>query len=152
VTTRTAPGTTTAGVVTAGVVEAPADHPRESWDDPVRGRLAWSLLLEGAGWTGDGSAAVGLADLGTDGWLGLHRHAAPELYHVVAGRVVVTVDGDEQEAGPGDVVALPADAEHGIRAVGTEPARFLFVFPHDHYADVVYRFSAGDAAQHERRA
>lgn len=139
-------------VVTAGVVPAPADHPRESWDDPVRGRLAWSLLLEGSGWTGAGPAAVGLAELGVDGWLGLHRHTAPELYHVVAGRVVVTIDGDEQEAGPGDVVALPGDAEHGIRAVGAEPARFLFVFPHDHFADVEYRFTAEDAGQREGRA
>ena len=135
-----------------GVVTAPADHPREGWDDPVRGQLSWSLLLEGPGWTGSGPTAVGLAELGTDGWLGLHRHSAPELYHVVAGRVVISIDGDEQEAGPGAVVAVPADAEHGIRALGPEPARFLFVFPHHHFADVTYRFSAEEAEHDEERA
>jgi hypothetical protein len=131
-----------------GVTTAPAGHPLDSWDDPVRGRLAWSLLLEGSGWTGGGPAAVGLGELGTDGWLGLHRHTAPELYHVVAGRVVVTIDGEEQEAGPGAVVALPSDAEHAIRAVGPDPARFLFVFPHHHFDDVVYRFTHEETGEH----
>ena len=121
-------------------VTAVADQQWETWDDPVRGRLHWCLLDDGCSPSPE-SVTTGVMTLGEDGWLGRHRHAAPEMYYVLEGDAVVIVYDDEVRVGPGSLVRLPGDVEHGIRAAG-RPARVLFVFPTTAFDDVVYRFSA----------
>jgi quercetin dioxygenase-like cupin family protein len=120
------------------------DQRWETWDDPVRGRLRWCLLEDGA--TANPEAVTtGVMTMDEGGWLGRHRHAAPEVYYVVEGEAVVEVEGEEQTVREGALVRLPGDVEHAIRAVGG-PARVLFVFPTDTFDHVAYRFSADLAA------
>jgi hypothetical protein len=116
------------------------DQQWETWDDPVRGRLQWCLFADGADPT-LGSVTTGVAELAGDGWLGRHRHTAPEIYYVLEGRAVVALDGEEVTVGAGALVRIPGDVEHGFRALDG-PVRVLFVFPTSAFDDVVYRFSA----------
>jgi mannose-6-phosphate isomerase-like protein (cupin superfamily) len=51
---------------------------------------------------------------------GLHRHSYPETWVVRAGRALITVDEEELEAGPGDVVVVEANTPHGFRNPGPE--------------------------------
>jgi quercetin dioxygenase-like cupin family protein len=120
------------------------DQPWESWDDPVRGRLRWCLLDDGTDPSPD-AVTTGVMTMDVDGWLGPHRHTAPEVYYVLEGRAVVTVGGEDQTLGPGTLVRLPGDAEHAIRALDG-PARVLFVFPTSAFGDIVYRFRDEAAA------
>lgn len=114
------------------------DQRWETWDDPVRGCLRWCLLADGTDPSPE-AVTTGVAELDHGGWMGRHRHAAPEVYYVLSGRAVVTLDGEEVTVEAGALVRIPGDVEHGVRADGG-PVRVLFVFPTAGFADVVYRF------------
>lgn len=120
------------------LLTAATDQSWETWDDPVRGHLRWCLLDDGTD-PAPHAITTGVLDLGPGDWLGVHRHAATELYFVVSGSPVVTLAGEESTVHAGTHVRLPGGIEHGIRA-GDGPARVLFSFPTTAFADVVYRF------------
>ena len=85
--------------------------------------------------------SAGLMEL-APGDVGLrpHRHAQPEIYYVVSGAGVVTIDGRDAEARPGAAIFIPGDAEHAVRNTGEDALRIFYVFPTDRFSDVVYRF------------
>ncbi len=45
---------------------------------------------------------AGMAELGPGDWLGLHRHAPPETYYVIAGAGIVSLEGREIGVGEGE--------------------------------------------------
>jgi mannose-6-phosphate isomerase-like protein (cupin superfamily) len=114
---------------------------RDGWDDPVRGRIHWRTLFS-QGLTPTEGVTCGVAELSSGEWLGLHRHAPPEVYYVFAGAGVVTLNGEESAVKAGGVVFIPGMAEHGIRQTGTEVLRFFYAFPVDSFEGVEYLFSA----------
>lgn len=59
---------------------------------------------------------------------GLHLHPYPETWIVRSGRALVSADGEEIEAGPGDVVVVEAETPHGFRNAG--PGRLEIVCIH----------------------
>ena len=122
-----------------------ADAPLDGWDDPVKGRIRWRTLFSKGG-TPTSGITCGVADLEPGGWLGLHRHAPPEIYYVLAGSGVVTLEGREIEIRTGTAVFVPGMAEHGIRQTGTEPLQFFYGFPVDSFDGVEYIFSAAKPA------
>lgn len=117
--------------------------PNEGWDEPDgRGVVGWQTLLSGDTTPTDGLTA-GIAQLEPGGHLALHRHDPAELYFLLEGEAVVTIDGAEFPVAAGACVFIPGDAEHGIRNESASLVRFLYVFPSDSFAEVAYRFSAG---------
>jgi quercetin dioxygenase-like cupin family protein len=116
------------------------DQERDGWDDPVKGRIAWRTPFSGDRTETD-SLTAGMAELEPGGWLGLHRHDPAEIYFVLQGRGLLTLDGAEYVVTAGSAVFIPGDAEHGIRNDGTALLRFLYAFAVDSFADVEYRFS-----------
>lgn len=116
------------------------EPPRESWDDPVKGRIAWWTLFSGDR-TPTAALTAGVAELEPGGWLGLHRHAPAEIYYVLEGRGIVTLDGVEHEVSAGSAVFIPGNVEHGSRNPGDAPLRVLYAFAADSFAEVEYRFS-----------
>ena len=113
---------------------------QETWDDPSKGALAFRTLISG-GLTSTRSLTAGVAHLDPNGWLALHRHLQTEIYYVVAGGGIVTLEGDEQEVTAGSAVYIPGDAEHGIRNTGSARLTFFYTFAADSFDDIVYRFS-----------
>ena len=56
----------------------------------------------------------------------LHRHArTEELYHVTAGRGLMTLSGECFEVGAGDTVHIAPGTPHCIEALGEAPLRIL---------------------------
>ena len=117
-----------------------ADAPLDGWDDSVRGRIHWRTLLS-RGLTPSAGMTCGVAELAPGDWLGLHRHAPPEIYYVFAGAGVVSFGGREIAVKPGAAVFIPGMAEHGIRQTGTEVLRLFYAFPVDSFDSVDYLFS-----------
>ncbi len=117
------------------------EPPREGWDDPVKGRIAWRTLFSGDR-TPTAALTAGVAELEPGGWLALHRHAPAEIYYVLEGRGIVTLDGVEHEVSAGSAVFIPGNVEHGSRNAGDTPLRVLYAFAADSFAEVEYRFSA----------
>ena len=54
-----------------------------------------------------------------------HHHPQEEVWHVVEGRLAITVAGVEHVAGPRCAVIVPAHTPHSTRALG--PARAIVV-------------------------
>ncbi len=119
-------------------------EPDDGWDEPDgRGAARWKTLF-----SGDITATAGLTSgivfLDPGGFLAPHRHPPAELYHVLDGELMVTIDGVIHHARAGDTLHIPAMAEHGCRNHSDVPMRFLYVFPTNSFADVVYEFSTRD--------
>jgi mannose-6-phosphate isomerase-like protein (cupin superfamily) len=117
-----------------------ADAPLDGWDHPVRGRIHWRTLFS-QGLTPSAGITCGVAQLGPGDWLGLHRHAPPETYYVIAGAGTVSLDGREIPVKAGSAVFIPGMAEHGIRHTGIEVLRLFYAFPVDSFDGVEYLFS-----------
>jgi mannose-6-phosphate isomerase-like protein (cupin superfamily) len=122
------------------IVIEEADAPRDGWNDPVRGRIRWRTLFS-QGLTPSAGVTCGVAELGPGDWLGLHRHAPPEIYYVLSGAGVVTLDGREIAVKAGSALFIPGVAEHGIRQTGEEVLRLFYAFPVDSFDNVEYLFS-----------
>jgi quercetin dioxygenase-like cupin family protein len=116
------------------------DRPLDGWDDPVKGRIAWRTLFSGDTTPTDALTA-GIAEVEPGGWLGLHRHAPAEIYYVLEGGGIVTLEGKEHAVSAGSAVFIPGDAEHSVRNHGPGTLRFLYAFPTDSFAEIEYRFS-----------
>ena len=117
------------------------DLAQDSWDDPVRGRLRWRTLISKGATTSEG-VTCGVAEFQPGEWLGLHRHAPPEVYYVVAGAGLISLDGRELPVEAGSAVFIPGMAEHGIRQTGREILGLFYAFPVDSFDSVDYLFSA----------
>jgi mannose-6-phosphate isomerase-like protein (cupin superfamily) len=51
---------------------------------------------------------------------GLHRHPYSETWIVRSGTALMTADGEEFEAGPGDIVVVGPETPHKFKNNGTE--------------------------------
>ena len=65
---------------------------------------------------------------GEGGRTHLHR-GEPEAFFLIEGRVELLGAESVTPLEPGAFVLVPPDTEHGLRIVGTEPARWLAVWP-----------------------
>ena len=117
------------------------DLAQDGWDDPVRGRLRWRTLFS-KGMTPTAGMTCGVTELGPGDWLGLHRHAPAEVYYVVAGAGLMSLEGREIAVKDGSAVFIPGMAEHGIRQTGSGILRLFYAFPVDSFDGVEYLFSA----------
>ena len=103
-----------------------------------RGNVSWKELI------GDPAAGtdmvVGVARLMPGEHLALHRHTQPEIYFMLTGQGLVTVDGEVHDVQAGSLVFIPGDAEHGIRNVQAAELQFLYAFATGDFNAIEYRF------------
>lgn len=84
-----------------GVITRIEERPREGWDDPVRGRVAWYTLFS-SDITPTDSMAAGIAEIAPGGGaLRLHSHAEAEIYYIIEGTGIMSLDGRETVVGAG---------------------------------------------------
>lgn len=123
----------------------------ETWRDPAlaeRSPVRWKDLI-GRERGASQSLSLGVAEIPPGATLARHRHAAPEIYYVLSGAGNVEVDGTDYSVAAGAAVFIPGGAQHAFRNAGAAPLTFMYVFPVDAFADLVYLFdeSSGDASQ-----
>lgn len=70
---------------------------------------------------GDVGMSAFLVNAGPGEGPGPHRHPYDEVVFVRAGRSRWTVNGEEHEAGAGDILVVKAGEVHSFRSVGDEP-------------------------------
>jgi quercetin dioxygenase-like cupin family protein len=105
----------------------------------VRGNSSWKTLIS-AGRTPSDALTFGVARLPPGGALHAHRHAQVEVYFVLEGSGIVTVDGARHAVGQGDAVFLPGDAIHSVVCTGAIDLHVAYVLAADSFDDVVYVF------------
>ena len=52
--------------------------------------------------------------------IGYHEQHEDEIYYVISGRGIMTIDGKPIEVGPGTAVLTRSGSSHGLKQVGTE--------------------------------
>jgi mannose-6-phosphate isomerase-like protein (cupin superfamily) len=114
----------------------------EGWrEDEVaeRGNVQWRSLIS-ADLTPSSGLTLGVARVPSGGNLAAHRHEHAELYLVLDGTGIVTIDGKPSHLRPGAGVFIPGGAIHSIRSTGPTELRFAYVFAADSFDDVTYVF------------
>jgi quercetin dioxygenase-like cupin family protein len=124
------------------VVVQEDDREWESWPEEQiaqRGNAQWKTLIS-AGFTESQALTLGVARLPPGGTLYAHRHEQPELYLVLDGAGVVTIDGSSRVVGQGASVFIPGNAVHPVQSTGGTDLRVAYVFAADAFEDVEYVF------------
>jgi mannose-6-phosphate isomerase-like protein (cupin superfamily) len=52
--------------------------------------------------------------------IGYHLQREDEIYYVLSGRGMMTIDGKEFEVGPGDAILTRPGSSHGLKQIGKE--------------------------------
>jgi mannose-6-phosphate isomerase-like protein (cupin superfamily) len=114
----------------------------EGWraeDVAERGNVLWKTLIS-AGLTPTMALTLGVARLPSGGHLAAHRHEQAEVYLVLDGTGIVTIDGSPSRLRPGASVFIPGGAIHSVRATGPTDLRVAYVLAADSFEDVTYVF------------
>ena len=112
----------------------------EGWDDDHHGTVQWCTLFS-ADRTPTDSLTAGVAEINPGQQLNLHRHQPSELYYILSGQGIVTIDTTDYEVEANTAVFIPGFAEHGIRNTGQGILRFFYAFAVDSFAQITYLFS-----------
>ena len=119
-----------------------AGLPWETWADSglaERRPVRWKDLI-GRERGATQALSLGVAEVPPGATLARHRHAAPEIYYVISGTGSLEVDGMDYLVADGSAVFIPGGAPHAFRNTGAITIAFVYVFPVDTFADLVYTF------------
>jgi len=134
--------------MTEPLVVHEADVAWETWSDASRAAqspIVWKDLI-GRDRHASHSLAMGIAEIPPGARLSTHHHAAPEVYYILSGAGIVHVDDRDHPVTTGTALFIPGNARHTFFNHGAELVRFVYVFPVDAFADLVYEFEPGDEA------
>lgn len=62
--------------------------------------------------------------------IGYHRQAEDEIYYVLSGRGLMTLDGKEHEVGPGTAILTRTGSSHGLKQVGSDDLVIIINYQH----------------------
>jgi quercetin dioxygenase-like cupin family protein len=119
-----------------------AGLPWETWPDSAlaeRSPVRWKDMI-GRDRNASQALSLGVAEIPVGATLARHRHAAPEIYYVLSGAGRVEVDGKDYSATAGSAIFIPGGALHAFSNTGAVTIAFVYVFPVDAFADLVYEF------------
>jgi quercetin dioxygenase-like cupin family protein len=122
------------------LVISAADVEPESWSDPVRGEVGFRTIFGGA--TTETDFTAGVSELEPGGWLGHHRHEPAEIYYVLRGEGVLTIDGEDHPVSAGSAAHIPGNSEHAVRNTGDGPLRVFYAFAVGSFDQIDYHFTA----------
>jgi mannose-6-phosphate isomerase-like protein (cupin superfamily) len=84
-----------------------------------------SYLLASKRTGGAENIAVTLVEMDADGFQHIHKHEPEQTYTILEGSGLMTVDGEQQQVGPGDCIFIPSSAEHGLQNTGGTMLKYL---------------------------
>ena len=121
------------------VVVHEKDCPKEEPDRTHFGDAAWRTLLS-SDITPSSFMTCGIVEIGQwrGGKMKTHQHPQAEIYHVLAGEGIVTVEGIDHPVCQGSTLFIPGGSEHGTRNEGENPLKIFYVFAVDSFKEVEY--------------
>jgi mannose-6-phosphate isomerase-like protein (cupin superfamily) len=75
-----------------------------------------------------------------------HTHSHDELYYLIEGSGVTTIDGKDVPTAAGTAIFLPGGCSHGFRNTGSSVAKLLYVFACDAFEEVEYKHEESSAS------
>ena len=61
--------------------------------------------------------------------IGYHEQTEDEIYYVLSGRGVMTLDGKNVDVGPGTAILTRTGSSHGLKPIGTEDLVIIINYP-----------------------
>lgn len=78
--------------------------------------------------------------------IGMEAHAkSDQFFRFENGRGEATIDGMKYQVGPGDVVVVPAGAQHNIKNIGALPLKFYTIYSPPNHRDKVIHMTKVEA-------
>ena len=99
----------------------------------------WKTIFS-SGDTATNKLVLGFCEILEGGYLGLHHHLEAEIYYILKGEGIVSINGKEVVCKTHDSIFLPSNAEHGISNKGNTSLEFIYAFNANSFADVEYIF------------
>jgi mannose-6-phosphate isomerase-like protein (cupin superfamily) len=84
-----------------------------------------SYLLVSATTGGSENLAVTLVEMEAGGVQHLHSHAPEQMYYILEGMGIMTVDSEQRMVQAGDCIFFPSFAQHGLENTGATVLRYL---------------------------
>ena len=100
-------------------------------------RMAWAEIVGPAAPIRSDRVGFGLTFIGRDTFYPPHRHPAVELYGVVSGTALWTLEGETRHRPPGAFVLHRENAEHAMRTAA-EPLLAIYSWTGDILSPTVY--------------
>jgi mannose-6-phosphate isomerase-like protein (cupin superfamily) len=69
--------------------------------------------------------AISLVEMEAGGFQHLHSHEPEQMYYILEGRGLMTVEAEERPVRAGDCIFFPSGAEHGLQNTGGTVLRYL---------------------------
>ena len=113
----------------------------ESDPDDFRPNSSWALLVDRARGHRDhvDDITVIVEQIAPGDRIPLHTHPTNEVIVVIEGSPEITLGSETYLVGPGAIVFIPRETEHGTRNTGNDPVRIHAMFPTEqigiHYLD-----------------
>ena len=124
------------------IIVRESDLAFEQWNDPTRGSIRWKTLLSSER-TNSKGVTCGVAEVSpgaSEEGLKPHKHLPAEVYYILRGKGVVTIDDVAYDVSEGTVVFIPSNAIHGIENSGSDVLKFFYSFGVDSFEEVEYLF------------
>ena len=84
-----------------------------------------SYLLVSQKTCGAQKLAITLVEMDPGGFQHLHAHEPEQMYFILEGEGLMTVDGENKVVQSGDCIYFPSGAEHGLKNNGESVLRYL---------------------------
>ena len=84
-----------------------------------------SYLLVSKRTCGAEKLAITIVEMEPGGFQNLHSHEPEQMYYILEGSGIMTVDGEERAVQAGDCIFFPSFAEHGLKNTGGTVLRYL---------------------------
>jgi mannose-6-phosphate isomerase-like protein (cupin superfamily) len=84
-----------------------------------------SYLLVSASTCDAENLAITIVEMEPGGFQHLHSHEPEQMYYILEGQGLMTVDGEERSVQAGDCIFFPSFAEHGLKNTGEGVLRYL---------------------------
>lgn len=84
-----------------------------------------SYLLVSAGTCNAKNLAITIVEMELGGFQHLHSHEPEQMYYILEGEGLMTVDGEEKPVQAGDCIFFPSFADHGLKNTGESVLRYL---------------------------
>ncbi|HKJ65111.1 MAG TPA: cupin domain-containing protein [Desulfopila sp.] len=73
-----------------------------------------------------------------------HQHPQSEVYHVLEGQGVVTIEDEDYVLGKGSTLFISGGCEHGTRSTADCSLKIFYMFAVNSFQEVEYIFSTDD--------
>ena len=84
-----------------------------------------SFLLVSKKTTNSNKLSVTLVEMQPGGFQHIHSHEPEQMYFILEGSGVMTIDNAEQEIGEGDCLFIPSYSKHGLKNTGKTVLKYL---------------------------